>query len=90
MYFLVYGALLVLTATTVTVNFIELGKWNVIAALTIAFTKAVLVVLFFMHVKQSSPLTKVFVATGILCFLILVTLTFSDYLTRGRLPVDAR
>ena len=81
-YFAVFAALIVLTATTTAVSFLDLGPWNTVVALGIAFLKATLVVLFFMHVKYSTRLTWAVVAGSIFWFGILLTLTMSDYLTR--------
>jgi cytochrome c oxidase subunit 4 len=85
-YFRVFGALLLLTGTTVGITFFDLGRFNLLLALLIACTKAGLVVWFFMHVKQSGPLTRIFIASGVLWFLILIALTFSDYASRTWLP----
>lgn len=82
-YFAIFIILLVLTAVTTGVSFIDLGHWNTVIALTIAFTKAVLVVLFFMHVRHSSRLTKVIVTTAFLWLMILFGFTLSDYFTRN-------
>ncbi len=82
-YFLVFGALMVLTALTVWVAFQDLGVLNDIVALAIAVTKATLVVLIFMHVKDSSRLSKITVVAGFLWLLVLFGLTLSDYLSRG-------
>ncbi len=84
-YVLVFLALMVLTAVTVAVAFLHLGPLNDVAALSIAVIKAVLVVLFFMHVYRSSPLAKLVVVAGFLWLLILVAFTLSDYLTRAPL-----
>jgi cytochrome c oxidase subunit IV len=86
-YFVIFGALMVLTALTVWVANIDLGseKLNTVVALVIAVTKAMLVVLYFMHVRYSSRLTWVVVAGGFLWLLIMVGLTLSDYLSRGLL-----
>jgi cytochrome c oxidase subunit 4 len=86
-YFLVFGALMVLTATTTAVSFVDLGHWNTVVALGIAFLKATLVVLFFMHVKYSPRLTQITVAGGLLWLAILLLITLSDFMTRGWLPV---
>jgi len=75
--------LLVCTYLTWQVAFFDLGALNTIAALTIAVFKAVIVVLFFMHVKYSSRLTWVVVTGSVFWLLILLALTFNDYLTRG-------
>src|SRR5262245_8938885 len=86
-YFTVFGALMVMLAVTVGVAYIHLGKWNVIAAMTIAVTKAVLIILYFMHVRYSSRLSWVWVGAGFFWLIIMFALTFSDYLTRAWLPV---
>jgi cytochrome c oxidase subunit 4 len=87
-YFLIFGALMVLTGVTVWVaNFNLPGPLNAIVALSIAILKATLVVLYFMHVRYSSKLTWVFVAAGIIWLIILFAFTLSDYLTRGWVPI---
>ncbi|MFN3323125.1 MAG: cytochrome C oxidase subunit IV family protein [Bryobacteraceae bacterium] len=87
-YYKVFAALLVLTVITIAIALVDLGPLNVYVALTIAFGKTMLVVLFFMHVIYSPNLVKVFVAGGLLWLIILIALTLNDYLTRGWLPVD--
>ena len=82
-YYTIFGALMVLTAITVGVAFINLGALNFTVAISIAILKATLVVLSFMHVKFSSRLTKLFVASGFFFLLILFTLTLTDYVSRG-------
>jgi cytochrome c oxidase subunit 4 len=82
-YVVVGTALLVLTGTTVAASYVEMGIFNPIVALGIAVIKAMLVVLFFMHVKYSSKLTKLTVTSGIFTFLVLVGMTLADYFTRA-------
>lgn len=82
-YAVIFLALLVLTTLTVGASFIEMGIFNPIVALGIAVIKAVLVVLFFMHVKYSTKLTKLTVGAGVFTFLILIGMTLSDYFTRA-------
>ena len=83
LYYGIWIGLLVLTGTTVGVAHIDLGPWNIVAALAIASLKAVLVVLFFMHVKYTSEkMTKVIIASAIFWLLILLALSLSDYATR--------
>jgi cytochrome c oxidase subunit 4 len=82
-YIIILCALLVGTGLTVWASFIDMGVFNPIIALAIACTKAVLVVLFFMHVKYSSKLTKLTVGAGIFTFLVLIGMTLSDYFTRA-------
>lgn len=81
-YLLIFAALLVMTGVTYWVSLLDLGRLNVIVALTIAVIKAVLVVLYFMHVRYSSRLTWVVVVSGFFWLAILIALTMSDYLTR--------
>ncbi len=57
--------------------------WNPVVALAIACTKMTLVVLFFMHVKYSTKLTKLTVASGFFVFLVLIGMTMADYFTRA-------
>src|SRR5688500_11027811 len=82
-YYAIFGALMVGTAITVAVAFVNLGVFNFPVALAIAITKATLVILFFMHVKYSSRLTKLFVGMAFFFLIVLFGLTLTDYLTRG-------
>ena len=82
-YVAILFALLIGTALTVWASFIDLGFWNPIIALAIATAKATLVVLFFMGVKYSTKLTKLTVFAGIFTFLILISMTLSDYISRA-------
>lgn len=82
-YFAVFAALMALTAMTVWVAFIDLGALNAFVALGIAVVKATLVVLFFMHVKYSSKLTWLVVASGFVFLAIMLVLTMSDIASRG-------
>ncbi|MFN0242622.1 MAG: cytochrome C oxidase subunit IV family protein [Planctomycetota bacterium] len=81
-YYGIFGALLVLTGVTVAVAFVDLGPLNTVVALSIAVLKALLVVLYFMHVRYSSRLTWVFVAAGFVWFLIMIGFTLTDFQTR--------
>jgi cytochrome c oxidase subunit 4 len=82
----VFAALMVLLGATVAIAYIHLGKLNIVAAVTIAFIKATLIILYFMHVRYSSRLLWIFVGAGFFWLGILFALSFSDYLTRGWLP----
>ncbi len=87
LYVAVFAALLVLTVATVSVSYVDLGPLSVVVALTIAFTHALIVVLFFMHLRESPGLTWVVAGGGFFWLAILIGLTMSDVLTRGWLPV---
>jgi cytochrome c oxidase subunit 4 len=82
-YYTIFGMLMVLTAVTVAVAFMDVGILNFPVAIGIAITKATLVILFFMHVKYSSRLTKMFVGMAFFFLFILFGLTLTDYLSRG-------
>ena len=82
-YYVIFATLMVLTAVTVGVAYIDLGAMNAVAALAIACFKATIVVLYFMHVKYSTRLIKLTVIAGLYWMGILFALTFSDYLTRA-------
>jgi cytochrome c oxidase subunit 4 len=85
-YYRVFAALLILTAATVGVAFLDLGPMNAVMALVIATVKASLVVLFFMHVRYGSRFVAICLGAGLFWLVLLLTLTMSDYLTRGVVP----
>jgi len=81
-YLAVYVALLVLMGLTIAASYVSLGDTgNLVLALVIAVTKAVLVVLFFMGVKNGTKLTWLWASIGFIWFLLLFG-TLGDYVTR--------
>jgi cytochrome c oxidase subunit IV len=82
-YFAIYAALMVGTAATVLAATVDMGRLNTVVALTIAVTKAMLVILYFMHVRYSSRLTWLVISAGFAWLGILIGFTLSDVLTRG-------
>jgi cytochrome c oxidase subunit IV len=82
-YIIIGATLLILTGTTAGVSYIELGPFNVVVALAIAVLKAMLVVLFFMHLRYSPKLTKLTAIAGIFIFLGLISMTLADYISRA-------
>jgi cytochrome c oxidase subunit 4 len=86
-YYWVFALLMALLALTIGAAYIHLGKFNIVAALSIAAIKAVIIILYFMHVRYSSQLTWVFVGAGFFWLGILLVLTISDYLTRDWLAI---
>lgn len=89
-YYLVFATLIVLTWVTALVSTVDLGRWNIFVALAIAIMKASLVVLFFMHVKYSTRLTKMVVISGLFWLILLLFITMSDFWTRGWIGVPGR
>lgn len=83
LYYSVFLALMVGTVLTVVVAKYDLGVLNNLMMLTIACVKALLVVLFFMHVRWSTRLTWVVAASGFFWLLIMFGLTMSDFMSRG-------
>jgi cytochrome c oxidase subunit 4 len=81
-YFAIFAALLALTYLTVAVSRIDLGRLNTIVALTIAVTKAMLVVLFFMHLRYSTRLMKLVVVGGFLWLAFMIAGAMADEITR--------
>ena len=82
-YITIFGALMVGTVITVAAAFVNLGPLNFPVAISIAIAKATLVILFFMHLKYSSQLTKLICGSAFFFLIVLFGLTMSDYLSRG-------
>jgi cytochrome c oxidase subunit 4 len=85
-YWRVYVALLALAAATTAVAFVNLGVLSAPLTLLIAAAKTLLVILYFMHVRFSSAITRLFAGVAFAFLAILIALTMSDVLTRGWLP----
>ena len=82
-YAMVFGTLLLFTGITVGAAYIDMKWANPVVALGIASFKAVVVILFFMHVKYQSRLVRLTVAAGFFTFLILCTMSLADYMSRS-------
>jgi cytochrome c oxidase subunit 4 len=83
MYFGIWAALLLGTFVTYKAAFIELGRFNAAIALIIATVKALLVALFFMHIKGAhEKLLKLVVISTVFFLFILLILSMADYGTR--------
>ncbi|MBX7216681.1 MAG: cytochrome C oxidase subunit IV family protein [Candidatus Kapabacteria bacterium] len=88
-YYTIFLLLMVLLAVTVLIAYLDLdhatgiGGLNIIVALSIAFTKMMLVVLYFMHMKWSSKLTWIFGGASILWLILMLVITLADYFSRG-------
>lgn len=82
-YVFVFAALLALALATTLIGFIDLGPFSMVIAITIATAKAVLIASFFMHALYEAKIIRVILAGGVIWFLIMVTLTLGDFMTRG-------
>jgi cytochrome c oxidase subunit IV len=89
-YFAVFAALIVLTWVTTFVSTLDLGRFNIFVALSIAIFKASLVLMFFMHVKYGTRLTKMIVLSGIYWLILLLFIAMTDLWTRGWMGVPGR
>ncbi len=85
-YISVWAALLALLAATIGLAYVPLGSLHIFISVSIAFAKAILIVLFFMHVKYKNRLVFVFVCAGLFWLAIMFTLVLGDYMTRSWLP----
>ena len=81
-YLLTAIALLGLLAITLAVAYVHLGPINTLVAMSISITKAFIIILFFMHVRGSNRLTWIAAATGFFWLLLMIVMTFSDYMMR--------
>jgi len=88
-YLAVFASLMVLTVVTVAASRFDFGAGNTVVAVAIAILKASLVVLFFMHVKYGSRLVQLLVAAAFLWLALLISGTFTDYVSRGRVNAGA-
>lgn len=86
-YLAIFFALMILTAITVWVSFIDLGYLNTFVALSVACLKAFLVITFFMHVNHSEKLIWLFIGVAVYWLGIMLLFTFADYATRSWGPL---
>ena len=89
-YVSVLAALLLGLLLNIGMAFLELGRFHVVVAVAIAGCQALLVILFFMHVRYSPRLTWVFAAGGFFWLTILIVLTMGDVVSRGWFVVPGR
>ena len=82
-YLLVFVALLVLLGVTVAVTWIDVGPFNIVVAMAVAIVKAALIVWYFMHLNHASNLVRLFGIFGFLWLGLMLTITMTDYTTRG-------
>jgi cytochrome c oxidase subunit 4 len=82
--------LLALTLLTSLLALVDLGNFSFIAGVAIAAVKASLIACFFMHALYEMKLIRVIMAGGMIWFLIMISLTLGDYLTRGWMPYPGK
>ncbi len=89
-YFLVFLTLIVMTWVTTWISTVDLGRFNIFVALSIAIFKASLVILFFMHVKYGTRLTKMIVMAGVYWLILVLFIAMVDLWTRNWMGVPGR
>jgi cytochrome c oxidase subunit 4 len=89
-YYLTYVCLLGLTLSTVLIGYLDLGWFSMFVAVALAAIKATLIASFFMHALYEKVMIRLLIAGALLWFLILVTLTMCDYITRNWLPLPGK
>ena len=78
-YILIWLGLIALTGATVTFAGMNLGRWIIVTALSIASIKSMLVLNIFMHLKFEDRIFRIFVVVALVTFVIFISLTFFDY-----------
>jgi cytochrome c oxidase subunit 4 len=86
----IFVVLLVLLFATVGAAYLPLGPLHFPAAMAIAAAKAVIIAVFFMHLRHSHRLTTVIFAASFLWLAIMIGLTLADYLSRGSLSIPGK
>jgi cytochrome c oxidase subunit 4 len=79
------ASLMALLALTWSIGYVNLGSFNLVVALVISISKALLVALIFMHIKRSSRFLHLAATAGVIWLLIMFGLTLGDYFTRNLL-----
>jgi cytochrome c oxidase subunit IV len=87
---IVFAVLLALLGATVGFAYVDLGPLNFPVAMGIATCKAILIVLFFMHVRYSSRLTWLFAGAALIWLAIMIGLTLNDYFARPLLGIEGK
>jgi cytochrome c oxidase subunit 4 len=87
---IIFVILLVLLFATVAAAYLPLGPLHFPLAMAFAATKAVLIVLYFMHLKYSHRLGAVISVASFLWLGIMIALCLSDYMTRGWLDIPGK
>jgi cytochrome c oxidase subunit 4 len=89
-YLIVFGVLMGLLLLTVVAAYVVPSRLSVPVALTIATIKAVIIMMYFMHLRFSHRLTQIFAGASFLWLGILIALSMADYLSRGWLDIQGK
>jgi cytochrome c oxidase subunit 4 len=89
-YVVVAVVVLLLAGLTIGLAFLPLGPWHTPVALGIAAAKAILIGVFFMHLRFGTAMVRLTAAAGLLWLAILLGGTLDDVVTRGWLPIPGK
>src|SRR4051812_18504515 len=79
----VWAGLMVLLVATLALAYVPMGKFNTVSAVGIAVLKALLVALFFMHLRRPDPLLRLTGAATLIWLFFMFSLTLADILVRA-------
>lgn len=82
-YVLTWLGLMVCLALTLGSSYIPMGAWNSATNIAISCAKALLIAVFFMHLRHAGALLRVAALAALIWLALLFGLSGSDYLTRG-------
>jgi len=85
-YVLTWLALMALLALTLSSSYLSMGPWNSAANLAISCAKALLIAVFFMHLRQAGALLRLAACIGLLWLALLFGLSWTDLGTRASSP----
>ncbi len=81
-YIATFKLLFVLLIATVAVAQFDFGPLNDLVAMSIAVAKALVIAVYFMHIREAGPLARVFMVAGVMFLALLMGLTLIDVFSR--------
>jgi cytochrome c oxidase subunit 4 len=82
-HWIVYAWLMALLGLTIVFAYVLTGTPATVASFAIGTIKALLIILYFMHLREHAGLFRIFAGAGFLWLAILMGLVLQDYLSRG-------
>ena len=89
-YIFAWLGLLGLTLLTTLIAFVNLGVWSTVIEIGIATIMASMVAGFLMRAFYEAKLIQIVIAAALIWFLVMISLTLGDYMTRGWLPFPGK
>lgn len=85
-YILTWIALMIFLALTCASAYVPMGEWNAVVNMGISCAKALLIAVFFMHLRNAGTLLRIAAVTGLLWLALLFGLSSADFATRSISP----